>query len=161
MDETKQPGILIGQIYVERAEFSHRDDALNLPPNTQHQPKLQVGFQGGVAPNEKTGFVRISVRTQADDKPLYNIALTMIALLVVDEKRKNLPLKDYVRSAAPVMLYPFVREAVAGLTWRGRFGPIWMNPFNLSAVMDQVPGVESAVPLPKIKRARRAKAPTR
>lgn len=161
MDETRQPGILIGQIYVERAEFSHREDALNLPPNTQFQPNLQVRFQGGVGPDEKTGFVRISVQTRADDKPLYNIALTMIALLLVDGKKKNLPLKDYVRGAGPVMLYPFAREAVAGLTWRGRFGPIWMNPFNLSAVLDQIPGVEAAVRLPKVKRARRAKASPR
>jgi preprotein translocase subunit SecB len=29
------------------------------------------------------------------------------------------------------MLYPFIREVVANLTIRGRFGPVWLNPFNL------------------------------
>ncbi len=161
MDTNQQPGILIAQVYLERAQFSHRDDAANLPPNTPWQPNFQVGFQGGVAPDEQTGFVRITVQTKAEERPLYNIDLTMIALVAVDAKRENLPLKDYVRGPAPAMLYPFVREAVAGLTWRGRFGPVWLSPFNVAAVMSQGPGAETAVPLPKAKRVRSVKGSKR
>jgi preprotein translocase subunit SecB len=158
VDPNQQPGILIAQVYLERAQFSHREDALNLPPTTSWQPTFEVRFQGGVAPGEKTGFVRITVQTKAAERPLYNIDLTMIVLLAVDEKRPNLALRDYVRGTAPAMLYPFVREAVAGLTWRGRFGPVWLSPFNVAAVMSQGPGAETAISVGKIKRARRVKA---
>ena len=161
MDKNQQPGILIAQVYLERAQFSHRDDASNLPPNSAWQPNMKVGFQGGVAPDEQTGFVRITVQTKPEERPLYNIDLTMIALVAVDAKRENLPLKDYVRGAAPAMLYPFVREAVAGLTWRGRFGPVWLSPFNVAAVMSQGPGAETAVPMPKFKRVRQVKGSKR
>jgi preprotein translocase subunit SecB len=161
VDEKEQPGILIGQIYLERAQFSHRDDALNLPPNTAWQPNLKVGFQGGVASDENTGFVRITVQTKVEEQPLYNIDLTMIALLAVDAKHQNLALKDYVRGAAPAMLYPFVREAIAALTWRGRFGPVWLSPFNIAAVMAQGPAAEAAVPVLKAKQPKRLKARTR
>jgi preprotein translocase subunit SecB len=161
VDKNQQPGILIAQVYLERAQFSHRDDASNLAPNTAWQPHLQVGFQGGVAPDEQTGFVRITVQTKPEERPLYNIDLTMIALLAVDSKRQNLALKDYVRGAAPAMLYPFVREAVAGITWRGRFGPVWLSPFNVAAVMSQGPSSETAVPIAKTQRVKSVKARAR
>jgi preprotein translocase subunit SecB len=36
------------------------------------------------------------------------------------------------------MLYPFLREAVANLTGRGRFGPVWLNPFNFMLLAQEV-----------------------
>lgn len=158
MDPTQQPGITFAQIFLERAQFSHRDDVLLLPATTPFQPTLAVRFEGGVAPDEKSGFVRITVQTSEKDRPLYNIDLSMIALFQREEKRENLPLKDYVRGAAPVMLYPFVREAVAGLTWRGRFGPVWLAPFNVGATLS-TSAEWTSVPeqvLPKIVRPSRA-----
>lgn len=157
MDASQQPGILIAQVFLERAEFSHRKDALGLPPTTAFQPNFGVGFRGGVAPDEKTGFVRITVQTKPAERPLYNIDVTMMAIFRVDEKRENLSLKDYVRTTAPAMLYPFVREAVASLTWRGRFGPVWLAPFNVAAVMAHATE-ETAIPepMPKIERPSRA-----
>ncbi len=133
MDEARQPGIQIGQIFLERAEFSHREDVLMLPANAQFQPDLVLDFQGGVSPDEKRGFVRVTVKTKAAERPLYNFTVTMMALLSVVEGHENLSLTDYVQSAAPAMLYPFIREAVAALTWRGRFGPLWLAPFNVTA----------------------------
>ena len=135
MDVTRQPGIRIGQIFLERAEFSHRDDALQIPPSEPFQPNLSVKIQGAVAPDEQTGFVRIIVKTKPEEKPLYNLDLSLMALLEVDKDQRNLSLKDYVRGAGPVMLFPFLREAVAGLTGRGRFGPIWVGPFNMTTAL--------------------------
>lgn len=145
MDPTQQPGITIAQVFLERAEFSHREDVLSLPASTPFRPDLAVRFEGGVAPDEKSGFVRVTVQTKAEERPLYNIAVSLIALFQREEKRENLPLKDYVRGAAPAMLYPFVREAVAGITWRGRFGPVWLAPFNIGATLS---GAADWAPVP-------------
>ena len=153
MDETRDPGIMIGQIYLDRAEFSHREDALGLPTTTRFEPDLIVQFQGAISPDEKGGFVRITVETKPADRPLYNVSVTMMALLQVEENRENLPLRDYVRTAAPAMMYPFLREAVASLTGRGRFGPIWLKPFNVAAAAAQgESAAKASLPLPKIKR---------
>jgi|SRR5689334_15943649 len=151
-DATKQPGIVISQVFLERALFSHREDALQLAPNTPFQPTLAVGIQGGVSPDEKTGFIRISVQTKPEERPLYSIDVAMMALFAVAEKEENLPLKQYLHTAAPAMLYPFVREAVASITWRGRFGPVWLAPFNISVAMAE-PSGEAPIPLPKIRKA--------
>jgi len=156
VDASQQPGLMIGQIFLERATFSHRDDALTLPVNTAFQPNLVVVFEGGLAPGEKTAFVRIRAHTKSEDRPLYSFDVTMMALLSVTEGQENVPLKDYVRGAAPAMLYPFVREAVAGLTWRGRFGPVWLAPFNITTVLS-APAEETRIPQPSPKIQRPSK----
>lgn len=148
MDESKQPGIQIAQIFLERATFSHRDDALALPPTTPFQPEVVVNLQGGVSPDEKAAFVRITVHTKPEDRPLYNFTVAMVALVQAVAGQENLSLREYVEGGAPAMLYPFVREAVASLTWRGRFGPVWLAPFNIGAAM-----AKPAPELPKIKKA--------
>jgi hypothetical protein len=33
------------------------------------------------------------------------------------------------------MVFPFVREAIANLTMRGRFGPVWIDPLNVQAIV--------------------------
>jgi preprotein translocase subunit SecB len=157
VDKGKQPGIQIGQIFLERAEFSHRDDALTLPANTLFEPKLDLGFEAGVSPDEKQGFVRITVRTKPEDRPLYNFSLTLLALLKAAEGKENLPLKDYIQTAAPSMLYPFVREAVAGITGRGHFGAVWLAPFNIVAGLSSV-GEPTQASSKRSKKRSRAKA---
>src|SRR6266705_2506820 len=137
MDETRQPGIQIAQIILERAEFSHREDALQLPANTLFQPNLELDFQGGLSPDDKMGFVRITVRTKPAERPVYNLSVTMLAILKAVEGNENLPLKDYLQTAGSTMLYPFVREAVAGITGRGHFGPVWLAPFNIVAGLSE------------------------
>src|SRR5690349_11474697 len=110
MDPSRPPGIVVGQILLERVHFSHREDALHLPPNTKlGRPNVAVNFQGGVAPDQKTGLVRITVQSNPDERPLYNLDVTMAALVQVDEGQENMPLQDYVRTAGPAALYPFVR----------------------------------------------------
>jgi preprotein translocase subunit SecB len=159
VDKNKQPGIQIGQIFLERAEFSHREDALQLPASTLFQPNLEVKFQGGLAPDKKAGFLRAIVRTKPDDQPLYNFSVTLLAIFKAVEGQENLPLKDYIRTTAPAMLYPFIRETVASITGRGHFGPLWMNPFNLVAGIADA-GEQPKPPTKTRKKRSRAKAKT-
>ncbi len=136
VDRTQQPGILIGQVFLERAHFSHREDALTLPHDTPiGRPVLTVNFQGGVSPDGKAGFVRISVQTKPEERPLYILDVAMAAMVEVEEGKANLSLHDYVRGPGPAMLYPFIREVVANLTWRGRFGPLWLTPMNVGTLV--------------------------
>jgi len=52
----------------------------------------------------------------------------MVALVRRLPGEGNLSVRDFVLSAASVsLLYPFVREAFAAVTLRGRFGPVWLN----------------------------------
>ena len=62
MDANQQPGVLIAQVYLERVQFSHREDAASLPPNTPWEPNIQVGFQGALAADEQTAVREHALR---------------------------------------------------------------------------------------------------
>lgn len=138
MDPRKQPGIRIAQILLEEASFGHREDFLALSPSTPAEVgDVQGQLQSGVFHGGTTGFVRIEVKTNPENRPVYNFHLTMLALVSQDEENANLSVEKYVPIAGPTLLYPFLREAVANLTARGRFGPVWLKPFNIKAAIEE------------------------
>lgn len=143
MDPTKDPGISIAQIFLEQASFTHREDFLGLPPSTPAQVgDVQVRLQAGVFPAGDLGFMRVEVKTKPENHPIYNFSVAVAALVQPDPGRKpNFPLERYVQIAGLTLLYPFVREAVANLTSRGRFGPVWLKPFNVKAAVESAPKV--------------------
>lgn len=134
VDRTKPPGIQVGQIFLEEVQFSHREDFLSLPLGTQAVVgNVNIQVETGVSPDSKTGLVRVLVWTIPENKPIYNFRVSMTALLAVDQSAPNMPLSTYLSGPAAALLYPFVRQVVADLTWRGRFGPVWLSPTNLLA----------------------------
>lgn len=137
MDEAKQPGIKITQIFLGQVAFSHRDDALALAPNTSMEVTVTTEIAAHVTGDETKAVVVVSIATAPDPPPLYNIRLDMIGLLEADAGAPNLALKEYAAKMAPAMMYPFVREAVYSLTVKGRFGPIFLAPLNVGAVMSK------------------------
>ncbi|MBI2401570.1 MAG: protein-export chaperone SecB [Gemmatimonadetes bacterium] len=140
LDRTKQPGIKIGQIFLEEAHFNHRADYLNLPPSTPVSVgDVHVQVQTGLSADLKRGLVRVRVSTIPGSKPMYELRVAMTALVTVDEAAPNMPLDRYLASSGAALLFPFVRELVANLTWRGRFGPLWLSPTNLLAPLAAAP----------------------
>src|SRR6266487_1254191 len=97
-DKARQPGVSIGQVFLERADFSHRDDFLGLPPTAAlGKPNLLLSFQGGTSPDGRAGFVRATAQTDPTERPLYNLVVTMVALVQVDKGHENMPLVEYLR----------------------------------------------------------------
>ena len=132
MDETKQPGLQFAQIFLASVHFEHRKDALSLPPNTSvGELQIQVNIRAGGTDDEKMGIVAVSVATTGED-PLYRFSLEMVALVEQEAAAKNLSVQEFVTKFGPATLYPFIRETVANVTGRGRFGPIWLKPFNVT-----------------------------
>ncbi len=156
MDETKQPGVTIAQIILERVTFGHRDDYLTSagPPSPDAiVGTLNVELQSGVSVDGKSGLVRLRVSTIPENRPFYVFDVALVGLVAVEKAAPNMPLEQYVGTSGSALLYPFVRQLVADLTGRGRYGPVWLNPINLIAKF-------SGEELPKIqKRPRSAKKP--
>ncbi len=159
-DRTKQPGIQIAQIFLERASFAHREDFLTLPvPQGIPSIDFTTDFESGVSSDGRHGIVRVRARSKPEQRPLYEIDVTMTALLIVVEGQENMPLAEYVRASGPAMLYTFVRQVVADVTSRGRFGPIWLSPVNVLAVTAGVQPLPLPMPSPMQRpRPRRAHA---
>jgi len=156
MDRAKPPGIQVAQIFLEQVHFSHREDFLSLPLGTQALVgNLNIQLESGISQDSKTGLVRVQVWTIPENKPIYNFRVSMTALLAVDQSAPNMPLTTYLSGPAATLLYPFVRQVVADLTWRGRFGPVWLSPTNLLAPVADAPSPAS---LPSKVSRKRAKA---
>lgn len=59
----------------------------------------------------------------------------MSAILEKIEEHEKFELGTYLTSKGCALLFPFIRETIANLTARGRFGPVWLNPVNVVALM--------------------------
>ena len=55
------------------------------------------------------------------------------------------------------MLMPMVRECIANLTMRGRFGALWLPPINFAETLQVSPEPTDAEPTPKAKRSKAKK----
>lgn len=138
MDEKKEPGIRIGQIFLLRSYFEHAENALELPPTTPiGEIPTSINVKAGVDETNKRGLVSLTVGSAEGATSLYRFHVEMCAV-VEEASAPNMSLHDYVVRSGPPMLYPFAREVVASLTSKGRFGPIWLPPMNFVAIAEKM-----------------------
>ena len=74
--------------------------------------------------------VLLRAKTVGEGHP-YRIDIVMQGIIEPIEGEENYPLAEYARTAGAALLFPFLREAVASITGRGRVGPLWLKPFNV------------------------------
>ena len=152
MDETKPTGIEIGQIAVERVSFRHREDYLTVPVGTS-VGSLPLRIKSGytLSSDASQAAIRVELSTDETQRPLYMIEAVVVGLVRVKEGQANMPLERYAAFHGVVMLFPFLRELVANLTGRGRFGPVWLHPVNLAAALkrESTPGNTEIVAKPR------------
>ena len=118
--------------------FEHRADYLSLPHTTVVASlPLRLSGHMGLDAEKKSGVIKLELTTDRSQSPLYSIELTIAAVISVKEGEENMPLETYAMSSGLGLLFPFVRETVANLTARGRFGPIWLHPFNFVAGVEK------------------------
>ena len=133
MDTTKQPGIQIDQIILLEAHFAHNKNALTLPTSTR--VNLQFHIQVKVAGKAGGRTAILGVRAETVDQPdnPYNVIAEVAMIVSAIEGEENLDPYEYVNAMGPAAVYPFVREAIASLTMKGRFGALWLKPLNFTA----------------------------
>jgi preprotein translocase subunit SecB len=136
MDETKQPGVQIDQVILLNAEFSHGDKALSLPASTRiTNLNFNIETRTGAIESGKAAFLAVRATTdpEGDTEYLYRVSVEVVMVVSAIPGQENLPPVEYVQQMGPAAVYPFVREAVANLTMKGRFGSLWLKPFNFRA----------------------------
>lgn len=148
MDETKNPGLQISQIFLLRAEFGHREDALSLPANTR-EGEQRVGINVQFREHNEGRAASVWLRVSSDPEAttaLYRYSVEMVGVVEATPGEENLPPREYIVKAGVTLLFPFVRETLANLTMRGRFGPLWIKPFNVQAAVDDETRATNALP---------------
>jgi len=135
VDPTKQPGIRIAQIFLESAKFAHRHDYLSIP-STQGALDIAVelGLEFARAADGSSALLRATVTTNESAQPIYIFSISLVGIVERDAAAQNIEPEEYVAQFGHALMFPFVREAVASITGRGRFGPVWLKPVNLTAL---------------------------
>lgn len=162
MDAKRQPGIKIDQVFLIESQFRHRPDFLLHAPSTEIAAlDINVEIRTFGVPDGKTGGVAVKVATNPGDQAaLYQFSVQMGALVSAVQGEENMPPQKYVTEAGAGFLYPFMRECVANLTARGRFGPIYLKPFNIRQALSDENKVVGAPPR-RTKRRKASAAPKR
>lgn len=134
MDQTKPPGVEFAHIFISQSQFSHRIGYLTAPITGQRvNSQFMVEYEVLLRNDEKAAIGHLRVRSVPDTEEVYDILVEVTAVANVIEGAENMPLKLFMESSVPPTLYPFAREAVASLTGRGKFGPVFLTPFNFVA----------------------------
>lgn len=139
MTEQEKPPFRLAQIFLIEAAFGHRGNPLLKPADTKVQPqKINVGMQLQHMNDGSASQVIVTVQTNPEDgdpNALYDFHVVMSALVEsVDRERFD---DKYIIGALTTMVFPFLRELVANLTVRGRFGVVWLNPFNVQKALEK------------------------
>lgn len=138
MDPNKPPGIRISQIFLAKCLFEHVGNPTELSPTAPvGDLTTTVQVQAAVDPEDKTGAVSLVVATAPESTGLYRFHVEMVAI-VERVGEPNMDLREYLTNAGPATLYPFIRETVATLTGKGRFGSVWVPPMNFAALAQQM-----------------------
>ncbi len=136
MAQSAGTGLSISQIILSAIEFRHRSDALQLPASTR-QPMANVDVEINLHGDaeSKAAALAIRVKSRNDEDPLYHLDITLLGIVESQGESVGLTPHSFLVQGGVSMLFPFVREAVANITMRGRFGPIWLNPINVRALV--------------------------
>lgn len=133
--------LTISQMLLEKAHFEHKGDFLSKPPNVA-PPQSQVDLQIELVKQEEvsqTGPSTLLVRLRVASNPEegYGFEVIYSALLGVSLEGETRPddLDRRLMISSASMLFPFVREVVANLTMRGRFGASWVAPTDFSKII--------------------------
>jgi len=140
-DHIDKPPFKVVQIFTVEATLRHRGEYLARPANIPHAPQ-QIGVSMGLqhASDDKVTLVSVTLETtpnDGDEKALYDFSVQMLGI-VEDVDRKAFDDRQLLEVVATIM-FPFMRETVANLTGRGRFGPVWINPFNIRGAVQTGP----------------------
>lgn len=140
----KRSNFRLQQIYLTRASFGYRVPPLSLPIGTPHPPqKITVSITIEQLLDEKgadSGARQLVAEVRStpedpEDKALCDFTVVMGA--VVDEINRDVFSDRQLGEALATMVFPFLRETVASITGRSRFGPVWINPYNIHKAFEE------------------------
>lgn len=139
MDPLQQPGIRLVTVFLADATFRHREDALmtaNPPKADAASGTAQIEVEVRDVKEKSAMVVILRVSSDPEDATSrYDFDVRVVGVFEPMLGVPNMEINHFAVANGGGLLYPFAREAVANLTGRGRFGPVWLNPFNIHAIV--------------------------
>jgi preprotein translocase subunit SecB len=139
----------ISQILLQDVQFRHVGPFLERDPKTpipqtavNVEIELQRPSEAPPQASKPAALVRLRVTSDAPEAPYFYV-VNYLAILTYEG---SLP-EDFERRltvTGGMMVMPFVRELVANLSSRGRFGPTWLGPVNFAKMVSGDPSKDEA-----------------
>jgi preprotein translocase subunit SecB len=153
----------IAQIILEKAEFSHSADPFTVEAvPLEAQAEVELGLNVAHNADRTASVVRLRLSTRDDgstgETVKYRFDVTVSTLVAL---QAPLPVEHdkFFAGSVAAILFPFVREVIASLTSRGRFGVNWIQPLNVRAALEGAVEVsDGRVAQPSAVKARKATA---
>jgi len=134
VDTAKEPGIIFLGVVVERIRFDDIPSGVSAPQDLQYQ----VGIQRRELQDPKAAEIILNMRVFGGaDVAKFNLEVSVSARFQPDESSANMPLSEFLKSQAPALVMPFVRELVANITFRSRRGLVLLPPINVLALVQR------------------------
>lgn len=134
VDPQRQPGLNIAQVFLLHAHFSYVSDPLLIETPKDSEAQFQVTVSHALLEKgngDEAASVSVRIATSDANSHPYIIDVAITAIIEPRKGEENYPAVEYARTAGATLLFPFVREAIANITGRGRWGPLWIRPFNV------------------------------
>ena len=134
--------LAISQMLLEDAKFAHRADFLSAAPGPIAPSTVDLRVELAKGEDPTGALVRVRASSVAESP--YDFSVSYLALLKIDLEGAAPPedADKRLMMTGAIMVFPFVREIVANLTMRGRFGPSWIAPTDFASII----GVDSSPP---------------
>lgn len=108
------------------------------------RPEPPDEFQIGVSltaqdRGEHRADVELSVTIEPDEESgqPYAVHVAYVGQFSFGDLPERLSREGFVGRNAAAIIFPFVREAIGNLTSRGAYGPLWLPPINVVAMLEQ------------------------
>jgi preprotein translocase subunit SecB len=137
--------LTITQIVLEHAEFKHRPDYLAIALNNDDaavRSNVNLTAQVSRAEQNPNGAALVRLGAKSAEDSLYQFELGYAVFYSLEwQEGEEVPedLDNRLMVTGSTMLLPFIREVVASLTGRGRFGPTWLAPTNFNELFRAKP----------------------
>jgi len=144
-DSSKDTGISLLQVFLLEAQFSHAPDALQHAPGTPVNVQVQITAEAAISEDRTQALVTLRAKTADDEAGLYRYNIAVSGIFAF-ESQTSVAIDEFMRKNAPALLTPFLRENLANISSRGRFGPLWLPMLNFAGGQDLPKPVNNSQP---------------
>lgn len=137
-EEKAEKRLTIGKIYVKDFSFEspQSPDIFRL---TDWNPKTDLNLRSSHTPmsnDHHEVVLTVTVEAKADDKPIFLVELQQAGLFEIAGYEGE-EMGAIVGSFCPNILFPYAREAIAGIIQKGGFPEFVLQPINFDALYMQ------------------------
>lgn len=129
----------ISQILLEDLHFSHVGDFLSKEP-TARAGSHHIGYevQALDVHESNKAVVRLRIKGGGEGEQ-YAFSASYLILFVLEGKDEPPDLQKRLAVTGATMLMPNVRELIANITMRGRFGTVFLPAMNFAEALTETP----------------------